>query len=122
MKRPVLEKVQAQEARIVEELSRLRLYRKSRALSVMMHLTKTGVAVEKGTKAVISVNFSAYGERTFNNLRANFAGEIPREEFFNSHRRLHSLTPLEINSKICPCTKRVAVPEAQTNPSRSGCR
>jgi len=43
------------------------------------------VAVEKGTKAVISVNFSAYGERTFNNLRANFVGEIPRKEFFNSH-------------------------------------
>jgi hypothetical protein len=38
---------------------------------------KTGVAVEKGTKAVISGNFSAYDERTFNNLRANFVGEIP---------------------------------------------
>jgi len=48
---------------------------------------KPGVAIEKGTKEVISVNFSAYGERTFNNLRANFAGEIPRKEFFNSHRR-----------------------------------
>jgi len=35
------------------------------------------VAVEKGTKAVISVNFSASGERTFNNLRTNFVGEIP---------------------------------------------
>jgi len=55
---------------------------------------KPGVAIEKGTKEVISVNFSAYGERTFNNLRANFAGEIPRKEFFNSYRRLHSLTPL----------------------------
>jgi hypothetical protein len=43
------------------------------------------VAVEKGTKAVISVNFSVSGERTFNNLRANSAGEIPRKEFFNSH-------------------------------------
>jgi len=52
-------------------------------------MTRTGVAVEKGTKAVISVNFSPYGERTFNSLRANFAGEIPRKEFFNSHRRLH---------------------------------
>jgi hypothetical protein len=31
-------------------------------------LTLTGVAVEKGTKAVISVNFSVYGRRTFNNL------------------------------------------------------
>jgi hypothetical protein len=35
------------------------------------------VAVEKGTKAVISVNFSVYGLRTFNNLRTNFAVEIP---------------------------------------------
>jgi hypothetical protein len=37
----------------------------------------TPVAVEKGTKAVISVNFSVYGRRTFNNLRTNFAVEIP---------------------------------------------
>jgi hypothetical protein len=29
--------------------------------------------VETGTKAVISANFSAYGERTVNNLRANFS-------------------------------------------------
>ena len=29
---------------------------------------QTPVAVEKGTKAVISVNFSVYGRRTFNNL------------------------------------------------------
>jgi len=35
------------------------------------------VAVEKGTKAVISVNFSVYGLRTFNNLRTNFVVEIP---------------------------------------------
>jgi hypothetical protein len=34
------------------------------------------VAVEKGTKAVISLNFSVYGDRTFNNLRTNFAVEI----------------------------------------------
>jgi hypothetical protein len=42
----------------------------------------TGVGVEKGTKAVISVNFSAHGERTFNNLRTNFVGEIPGKEVF----------------------------------------
>jgi hypothetical protein len=35
------------------------------------------VGVEKGTKAVIPVNFSVGGERTFNNLRANFVVEIP---------------------------------------------
>jgi hypothetical protein len=40
-------------------------------------LLQTGVAVEKGTKAVISVNFSVDGGRTFNNLRTNFAVEIP---------------------------------------------
>jgi hypothetical protein len=38
-----------------------------------------------GTKAVISVTFSTYGQRTFNNLRTNVAVEIPRKEFFNSH-------------------------------------
>jgi hypothetical protein len=51
------------------------------------------VAVEKGTKAVISVNLSAYGEPRFNNLQTNFVGnslrrvvgEIPRKEFFNTH-------------------------------------
>jgi hypothetical protein len=43
------------------------------------------VAVEKGTKAVISVNFSAYGKRRFNDLRANFVREIPLKEFFNTH-------------------------------------
>jgi hypothetical protein len=40
-------------------------------------LAKPGVAVEKGTNVVISVNFSLYGRRTFNNLRTNFAVEIP---------------------------------------------
>jgi len=35
------------------------------------------VAVEKGTKPVISVNFSAYGKRRLNNLRATFVREIP---------------------------------------------
>ena len=34
-------------------------------------------AVEKGTKAVTSVNFSLYGNRIFNNLRTNFAVKIP---------------------------------------------
>jgi hypothetical protein len=48
---------------------------------------KPGVAVEKGTKPVISADFSTCGERTFNNLRMNFAAQIPRKEFFNTHRR-----------------------------------
>jgi hypothetical protein len=42
-----------------------------------IQLMLTGVAVEKGTKAVISVNFSVDGRRTFNNLQTNFAVEIP---------------------------------------------
>jgi len=46
------------------------------SISGNCQLTKTGVAVEKGTKAVISVNFSVYGKRTFNNLRTNLV-EIP---------------------------------------------
>jgi hypothetical protein len=40
-------------------------------------LAKPGVGVEKGTKAVISVNFSVCGQRAFNNLRADFGVEIP---------------------------------------------
>jgi len=43
-----------------------------------------GVAVEKATKAVISVHFSVNGKRTFNSLRTDFVGEIPLKEFFNS--------------------------------------
>jgi hypothetical protein len=61
------------------------------------------VAVEKGTKAVISANFSAYGKRRFNDLRANFVREIPRKEFFNTHRRLHSellLAGASLNSML----------------------
>jgi hypothetical protein len=50
------------------------------------------VAVEKGTKAVISVNFSSHGKRRFNDLRANFVREIPRKEFFNTHACLHQLS------------------------------
>jgi hypothetical protein len=52
---------------------------------------QTPVAVEKGTKAVICVNFSACGKRRFNNLRANFVREIPRKEFFNTHAWLRQL-------------------------------
>jgi hypothetical protein len=35
-------------------------------------LSKTGVAVEKGTKAVILVHFSVSGQPTFNNLQRTF--------------------------------------------------
>jgi hypothetical protein len=48
------------------------------------------VAVEKGTKAVISATFSVYSERTFNNLQWNFEVERLRKEFFNSDQ-LHVL-------------------------------
>jgi hypothetical protein len=50
-------------------------------------LTLSGVGVEKGTKAVISVNFRVCGQRTFNNLRTAFLLKFPEKEFFNSHRR-----------------------------------
>jgi hypothetical protein len=39
-------------------------------------LLQSGVAVEKGTKTVISVNSSIYGERAFNNLRTTLVAEI----------------------------------------------
>jgi hypothetical protein len=58
------------------------------------------VAVEKGTKAVISVNFSVYGRRPFNNSRTNFVVEIPRKEFFSSQRRLHNCAPFVRPSAI----------------------
>jgi hypothetical protein len=45
---------------------------------------KSGVGVEKGTKAVISVNFSLFRERTFNNLRTNFLVEIPLKKSFST--------------------------------------
>jgi len=54
---------------------RLLLHRRAERGSTMTVVN--GVAVEKGTKSVISANFRACGERTFNNLRTNFAGEIP---------------------------------------------
>jgi hypothetical protein len=43
------------------------------------------VAVEKGTKEVISANSNVYGERTFNKLQRNFDVETPPKEFFNTH-------------------------------------
>jgi hypothetical protein len=36
-------------------------------------LVRTPVAVEKGTKAVISVNFRVHGKRTINNLRISLS-------------------------------------------------
>jgi hypothetical protein len=44
------------------------------------------VAVEKGTKAVISMSFSFCGGRTFNNLRVSFSPTNCQKEFFNSHK------------------------------------
>jgi hypothetical protein len=45
------------------------------------------VGVEKGTKAVISVNFTVHGERKSNDLQTSFDVEIPSKEFFNTHTR-----------------------------------
>jgi hypothetical protein len=47
-------------------------------------LLKHPVAVEKGTRAVISMNFSLCVGRTFNNLQANFSQRNHQKEFFNS--------------------------------------
>jgi len=43
------------------------------------------VAVEKGTKTVISPNFRVFLERKFNNLQTQFWLQTPSKEFFNSH-------------------------------------
>jgi hypothetical protein len=43
------------------------------------------VAVEKGTKEVISANFSRRAEQRFNKLQTKFWAENGSKEFFNSH-------------------------------------
>jgi hypothetical protein len=55
------------------------------------------VAVEKGTKAVILLNLSVFGERTFNNSQTKFLVKVPRKEFFNTQPRslINSETELE---------------------------
>jgi hypothetical protein len=45
-------------------------------VGVAVLLSINPVAVEKGTKPVISANFRACGERTFNNLGTNVGVEI----------------------------------------------
>jgi hypothetical protein len=50
------------------------------------------VAVEKGTRVVILLNFSVFGERTFNNLQRRYLAETLRKEFFNSHAIFRQLT------------------------------
>ena len=55
-------------------------------------LAKNLVAVEKGTKAVILLNLSIFGERTFNNLQTKFLAKVPRKEFFNTHEIYRQLT------------------------------
>jgi hypothetical protein len=55
-------------------------------------LAKNLVAVGKGTKAVILLNLSVFGERTFNNLQTKFLAKVPRKEFFNAHEIYRQLT------------------------------
>jgi hypothetical protein len=50
-------------------------------------LLLSGVAVEKGTTAVILLHFGVSAQPTFNNTRRKFLAETPRKEFFISHRR-----------------------------------
>jgi hypothetical protein len=55
-------------------------------------LAKNLVAVEKGTKTVILLNLSVFGERTFNNLQTKCLAKVPRKEFFNTHETYRQLT------------------------------
>jgi hypothetical protein len=52
---------------------------------ILGSLANAGVAVEKGTKAVIlGISASAANEHSIP-YEANFVVETPRKEFFNSH-------------------------------------
>jgi hypothetical protein len=53
-------------------------------------LAKNLVAVEKGTKAVILLNLSIFGERTFNNLQTKISGESASKRVFQHPRDLSS--------------------------------
>jgi hypothetical protein len=55
-------------------------------------LAKNLVAVEKRTKAIILLNLSIFGERTFNDFTNKISGEVPRKEFFNTHEIYRQLT------------------------------
>jgi hypothetical protein len=59
------------------------------------------VVVEKGTRAVISVNLSACGERTFNNLRANFVIEKCQKRVFQQPRDVS--TAIDGSGCVTPC-------------------
>jgi hypothetical protein len=58
------------------------------------------VAVEKGTRVVILLNFSVFGERTFNNLQRRYLAETLRKEFFNSHSRFHRQRKQKIHRRV----------------------
>jgi len=45
-------------------------------VKLLSQLVLSAVGVEKGTTTVISVNFSTYAERRFNNLQTNLVAEI----------------------------------------------
>ena len=77
------------------------------------------MAVERGTKAVISVNFSAYGKRRFNNLRANFVREIPREGVFQ-HLRLFPTNAFCGRDRVRCRSSRAARISSKIVPSFSG--
>jgi hypothetical protein len=44
-------------------------------VKLLSQLVLSAVGVEKGTTTVISVNFSTYAERRFNNLQTNLVAE-----------------------------------------------
>jgi hypothetical protein len=55
-------------------------------------LAKNLVAVEKGTKAVILLNLSIFGERTFNNLQTKFLAKCLEKSFSTPTRFIVQLT------------------------------
>jgi hypothetical protein len=61
--------------------------------TVPAQLLLTDVAVEKGTRGVISVFFCVRGERTFNNLRTQILVETPQKRVFQQAQTIALKTP-----------------------------
>jgi hypothetical protein len=79
---------------------------------------KSPVAVEKGTKAVISANFGVYGERTFNNLQRDFTVEIPPKEFFQQPRLITTIISGSAVTRARFAKEQQSVTEWATSTSR----
>jgi hypothetical protein len=71
------------------------------------------VAVEKGTKGVISGALAQFLERIFNHLRTDFRAISAQEEFFNSHITLST-------TRARPRMDRMPMIEARKCEARRG--